>query len=358
VTGTLTTLGYVPNPHDTCILNKTCKDGKQITIVLYVDDLLVTCAHLQEIRELLAALRKKYKEVTAVEGPVIEYLGQRIDLTTPGTAEITMDGMTERIIADSGTMLLNKVTRSPSGEDLFVVPVDSALLSEKDRQHFHTTVARLLYMAKRVRCDILLTVAYLTTTVSHPTQSDRDKLDRLIRYLHQSYHAGHRGIKLTPGSAGIQPFGFFDAAYGVHTDGKSHTGACLMIGGAGPVSTDSTRQSIVTKSSTEAELVGMSDSMNQLIHLRRLLIAQGHTIGPATVYQDNQSSMALLAKGRSTSKRSRHIEIRYFWAKERCDMGDIKVVHRGTALMGPANILTKPVHGAQFLEERRQLTNW
>jgi hypothetical protein len=102
----------------------------------------------------------------------------------------------------------------------------------------------------------------------------------------------------------------------------------------------------------------MSDSMNQLIHLRRLLIAQGHEIGPATVYQDNQSSMALLAKGRSTSKRSRHIEIRYFWAKERCDMGDIKVVHRGTALMGPANIPTKPVHGAQFQEERRQLTNW
>ena len=358
VTGTLSDLGFVANPHDTCILNKTCEDGKQLTVVLYVDDLLVTCVHPERIRELLAQLRKKYNEVTAVEGPVVEYLGQRIDFTVPGTASITMDGMTERIIADSGTQLLNKVTRSPAGEDLFVAPVDSALLSEKDRQHFHTIVARLLYMAKRVRCDILLAVAYLTTIVSRPTQSDRDKLDRLIRYLHQSYHAGHRGIKITPGPAGIQPFGYFDAAYGVHADGKSHTGACLTIGEAGPVSTDSTRQSIVTKSSTEAELVGMSDSMNQLIHLRRLLIAQGHDIGPATVYQDNQSSMALLAKGRSTSKRSRHIEIRYFWAKERCDMGDIIVVHRGTALMGPANILTKPVHAAQFEEERRQLTNW
>ncbi len=102
----------------------------------------------------------------------------------------------------------------------------------------------------------------------------------------------------------------------------------------------------------------MSDSTNQLIHLRRLLIAQGYPLGPAIVYQDNMSAMALAAKGRPTSKRSRHIDIRYFWVTERCEVGDIKIVHRPTELMGPANILTKPVQAAQFVSERHQLTNW
>ena len=101
--------------------------------------------------------------------------------------------------------------------------------------------------------------------------------------------------------------GYFDAAYGIHEDGKSHTGACLTIGDRGPVSVESTKQSIVAKSSTEAELVATSDSANMLLHLRNFLVGQGHPQTPATVYQDNMSCMSLIDKGRSTSKKTRHI---------------------------------------------------
>ena len=152
--------------------------------------------------------------------------------------------------------------------------------------------------------------------------------------------------------------GYFDAAYGIHEDGKSHTGACLTVGDRGPVSVESTKQSIVTKSSTEAELVATSDSTNKLGHLRNFLTAQGYAQGPSTVYQDNMSCMSLIDKGRSTSKKTRHIAIRYFWTKERIDKGEITMVHRATELMGPANVITKPTQGAQFVDEREQLTNW
>ena len=114
----------------------------------------------------------------------------------------------------------------------------------------------------------------------------------------------------------------FDA--GVHPDGKPHTGACHIVTteDVGPVSAESCRQQIVTKSSTEAELVALSDSINQLIHLRRFLIEQGHQQEPAIIYQDNMTCMAFIDKGRSASKRTRHISIIYFWAKEKCDNGD------------------------------------
>jgi hypothetical protein len=68
--------------------------------------------------------------------------------------------------------------------------------------------------------------------------------------------------------------------------------------------------------------------------------------------------MALLNKGCSSSKGTRHIAIRYFWSKEQCDNGEIAIVHRATELIGAANVITKPTHGAQFTEERMQLTNW
>jgi hypothetical protein len=56
---------------------------------------------------------------------------------------------------------------------------------------------------------------------------------------------------------------FVDASYGVHKDGKSHTGSCVVIGEVEAVSCTSSKQDIVVKSSTEGELVAASNSVNQ-----------------------------------------------------------------------------------------------
>ena len=151
---------------------------------------------------------------------------------------------------------------------------------------------------------------------------------------------------------------YIDAAYGVHTvSGRSHTGCAIVVGSAGPVYVKSSKQKIVTKSSTEAELVAVSDTASQCIHLRNFVIAQGYEVGPAIIYQDNLSCMALMKKGGPCSDRSRHINIRHFWLKERVDGDEVIVEHLGTEKMF-ANLLTKPVQGAQFLRERHDLTNW
>jgi hypothetical protein len=76
-----------------------------------------------------------------------------------------------------------------------------------------------------------------------------------------------------------------------------------------------------------------------------------------TVYQDNLSCMALLARGRSGGERSRHIDIRYFWMKDRVDRGEAEIVHKGTSELY-ANVLTKPLQGSQFEYERGCLTGW
>jgi hypothetical protein len=151
---------------------------------------------------------------------------------------------------------------------------------------------------------------------------------------------------------------YIDAAYGVHSaSGKSHTGCALVVGDAGPISCRSTKQKIVTKSSTEAELVALSDCASQALHLRSFLSAQGYKMEPAVLYQDNMSCMALVRRGGPGSERSRHINIRYFWVQERVNSGEAEVVHLGTAKMF-ANALTKSTQGAQFVRERAELTNW
>jgi hypothetical protein len=103
--------------------------------------------------------------------------------------------------------------------------------------------------------------------------------------------------------------------------------------------------------------VGLSDTASQAIHLRNLIIAQGYDIGPAVVYQDNMSCMALIKRGGPGSERSRHINIRHFWLSEKVALKEVVLEHLGTEDMF-ANILTKPVQGAQFERERLGLTNW
>ena len=54
---------------------------------------------------------------------------------------------------------------------------------------------------------------------------------------------------------------------------------------------------------------------------------------------------------------SKHVDIRDYWIKDRVDMGEVKVVYMPTEEMY-ANLLTKPLQGAQFQNERKLLTNW
>ena len=66
-----------------------------------------------------------------------------------------------------------------------------------------------------------------------------------------------RGVILRPGKLGVCVRVYVDAAYGVHSDGKSHTGSCVVIGDV--------------ESSTEEELVALSDSANQGLYIRNFL---------------------------------------------------------------------------------------
>ena len=147
-----------------------------------------------------------------------------------------------------------------------------------------------------------------------------------------------------------------DASYAVHPDMRSHTGGVLSLG-KGAVYATSCRQKLGTKSSTEAELVGVSDILPQVIWTRYFLEAQGYAISESVVYQDNQSAILLERNGRaSSSKRTRHINIRYFFVTDCVANGEIKIEYCPTKEM-LADYFTKPLQGIQFKTFRDQIMN-
>jgi hypothetical protein len=189
------------------------------------------------------------------------------DFTATGKVKITMEGYKGELL--KGCEVLKGTAPTPAKAELFQVNPGSSdpLLDDKLREKFHSITARLLYLCKRVRPDILTVVAFLTKRVTKPQQQDYNKLLRVIQYIRATHDMGMvLEVRCTPTVTA-----YVAASYGV-VDMKSHSG-CLVTLGAGPIFAKSGTQKLNTMISTGAELVGMSDSGNQVIWTRNFLSA-------------------------------------------------------------------------------------
>ncbi len=84
--------------------------------------------------------------------------------------------------------------------------------------------------------------------------------------------------------------------------------------------------------------------------MRLFLKAQGFAVSNDILYQDNKSAMLLETNGRaSSSKRTRHIEIWYYYVADQVAKGDLRVVWHPTDKM-IADFLTKPLQGKAFVK--------
>ena len=89
-----------------------------------------------------------------------------------------------------------------------------------------------------------------------------------------------------------------------------------------------------------------------------LIEAQGYTVEHNILYQDNKSTILLAANGRSSSsKRTKHIEHRFFLIKDKIVRGDVEIKHAPTEDMW-SDVLTKPQQGMLLkIMSRAELMN-
>ena len=234
-----------------------------------------------------------------------------------------------------------KVT-SPAAEHLREIGNDAEKLDDSLRQTFHTITARSLFCGKRARPNLLPTVSFLTTRVKEPNTDDWKKLKRMMKYMEQTVNDV---LTLSAKNLNVVKW-WVDGSYAVHKDAKSQTGATMSMG-SGAIYSSSQKQKINTRSSTETELVAADDMLPQVLWTKYFLEEQGV---PANhiLYQDNTSAQRLETNGKmSSGKRTKHMDVRYFFIKDRVDAGDFKVVHCGTKEMR-GDYFTKPLQGKIF----------
>jgi len=343
---TLESWGYVANNEDKCVFNRTV-DGLQSTLLLHVDDILCLSASAGAHEELLRLATDRFKEVHSDAGVRLSFLGMTVDMSMESEARLTMQGFVAELVREYGC---EYTAATPANNNLFNIATTAELLGEVRRKRFHSFVAKTLYLGKRTRPDILVAVSFLCTRVTKATAEDEGKLDRLIQYV----NATITQPLILSASEQMVVLAYVDASYGVHEDGKSHTGAVITLG-AGAIFSRSSKQRIVTKSSTEAELVAITDTLGEVVWIRRFVMEQGYYVPPVVLFQDNLSTIALCNRG-GAGHRTKHIKIRNFFIKERIDDGEVTVEHLSTREM-VADVLTKPLQGATFKYLRERLVN-
>ena len=127
-----------------------------------------------------------------------------------------------------------------------------------------------VFIEKRSCPNILLTISVLCGSVRSPKNEDLEKLIRLCKYLNATKWLH---LVLTPGDMKVMKI-FIDASYGVHEEHRSHTGTMTKFG-QGSAYSASLNQKVNSRSSTEAEVIGVDDVIAQVAWTSNFMEAQG-----------------------------------------------------------------------------------
>jgi len=134
-------MGFELNPYDPCVVNYMI-DGKQCTIVWYVDDNKIS--HVSEkvvtnIVEGNEAIEAKFGKMMVVRGKKHIFLGMDIVFNGDGTAMILMKDYLAESIVDSG-MDASKTAATPARKNPFNIHEESPLLSSSKSDLFRRAI--------------------------------------------------------------------------------------------------------------------------------------------------------------------------------------------------------------------------
>lgn len=209
------------------------------------------------------------------------------------------------------------------------------------------------YLCK-TRPDIRVAVGYPATKMQAPTHGDWDKLIRVKKYLNGTKDFE---MRIKPVDK-IQVYASSDASFGPYKDGKSNTGMVVTVGYPNaPVIAKSSKQKSVANSSTAAELIAFSSTLEEVLWMVELLNELGETQDKVDIEQDNQSTMRLIEKGPTSTGRTKWLNIKYFWVNEHQKNGDFDVKYV-PSLELLADGLTKPLGRKAFYRWRARILNF
>jgi hypothetical protein len=352
----LRAMGYQQLGSDQCVFYRRDNKDGMLILALYVDDVLLISNREYMMENFLSDMTRQYGDMSVQRGDKISFLSMSITIdNNRGTINVDQNVYIKKCITEFETAhgTLTKSTY-PVNLDIFVEDRgDKSLLSDKQSLDYLSLVMTLMFAAIRTRPDILLGVTFLATKVKSPTKRDWNDLTRIFGYLKASPEFS---LSFQRGQ-GCRLEIYADASFKVHDDTCGHSGMIIKLFG-NLIYFKSGKQKLVTKSSTEAELIALDDAATYSAWLRTFLSEVNLSPdGPTIIYQDNKSTMVMAENGRGEFKRTKHIANRFYWVKQFIDGNEVVLIYLPTDDM-LADFMTKAIKGKKFWTFLGQINNF
>jgi hypothetical protein len=349
--GFLLTLGFVRSVTDPCIYTR--RRGKEVLILaVYVDDIIVASSAPQQAKWVQSQLFAKYKMTDC--GPLEWFLGCRIQHDHEArTITIDQAQYIETILVRYGMHNCNPVS-TPAEPGLVLTSMMSPR-DDRDRHFmadkpFRSVIGSLMFAMVCTRPDIALAVGFVCRYMHNPGKRHWRAALRILAYLR-----GHTALGITyDGRQGLVPHGYSDASWADDRDQRrSTTGFVIFLAGAA-ISWKSHLQPTISLSSTEAEYKSAGAGVQEALATRSKLSELGYPqVEPMTLHEDNQGAIAL-ALNQVTNFRTRHIDIRHHFIREKIADKSVSLQYISTKLM-IADVLTKALSTATFRKFRNAM---
>lgn len=289
------------NDHDKCVYYKEC-DRECIILCLYVDDILLFGTCLEIVNDVKSYLLKKFDMKDLGEANII--LGMKLEKTSIGFT-LNQTSAIEKMLKKFNYFSCKPV----------LTPYDPSLILKKNlgepvsQLKYSQMIGSLVYIANKTRPDLNYAVGRLSRYTHNPSKDHWTALERVFKYLRGTLDFS-LCYKRFPGVVE----GYSDANWiSDSSDVKSTSGYAFLLGGAA-ISLGSKKQTIITRSTTESELVALDIACIEAEWIKDFLLEIPIVSKPLpaiSLHCDNKSVIELVKQAHSNKKMNRHIYVRY-----------------------------------------------
>ena len=311
---------------------------RPIQFVLVVDDFGVEYEDKKHATHLLDALNQHYEAVSE-DWKGLLFCGIKLDWDyTMKTVDLSMPGYITQALHkfQHETPKLQQHAPHKHNEVQYgrkiqlTEPADtSPPLSKDDIKRLQQIIGTLLYYARAVDSTMLVALSDLSSAQAHGTESTNLAASQLLDYCATHSEAS---IRYCASEMALQIHS--DASYLSVPKGRSRAGGHIYLGAKsassqpilnnGAVLTISGIIKHVMSSAAEAEVAGLFINAKEGEILRTTLQEMGYT-QEATPIQTDNSTASGIANDTINQQRSRSIDMRFYWVRDRVKQGHFKV---------------------------------
>ena len=326
--------GFTRSNCDACLYMKG--ERYPTLVLIWVDDIVIVSKQ-NEMMQTKKILKDRFKMKDL--GPISWFLGIQFLQTEEGISmnqSYYLSGVLERF------QMSECKPRATPCEPKFDVEEGPSTNnnSDDDVRRYREIIGSLVYAMSCTRPDLAWIVTKLSQHLSNPSPSDWTTVKHVLRYIK---HTVQHKLFYRKSGSGLKLEGFSDSDWASSSDRRSTTGYCFRLNeDGGLVSWKTRKQPTIALSSCEAEYMALTAAAQEAISLKMLLkdfTAEEDNKLPTLIRGDNQGSLDL-AQNPVHHQRSKHIDIKYHFIREKCADGDIKLQYVSTA-ENVADLMTK-----------------